>query len=270
MKHLPDGFKILIKSLQIVSLSVMIYLVLALFLGATPESIKKVLTDGSTLSAIKISIITMLISMSCITIIGILLAYSLRHKKNRKSMVLHGLIIAPILLPPTVVGLTLLQGFGRNSMISHWLFGGKLGLAFSPAAIVITQIFVGLPYFYQMTRRAFEEVDRCYIEAASVNGANGFQILRHILLPMSQTSIMAGILLSGLRGLAEFGATMMFAGNMEGRTQTVTLRIYQLYQSEPSMAMALALCQMVLILLPYLLVVRKFGTGDLVTNGPQK
>lgn len=239
------------------ALSVLIYLLTGLFQPMQVDKIQSVLLNMDTLQAILISITSIIISMVIVSSLGTLLAYKMMKKQGRLYDVINVIITLPLILPPTVAGLVLLQGFGRNSLLNQYFFGGTAQIPFNFIAIVLAQVYVTLPYFYQITLNAFDEVDNNCIEAARVCGADRAVMLGRILIPISQKSMMAGLFLSALRGLSEFGATIMFAGNMVGKTQTITTRIYQLYQTDIESAFILAGFQLVLFVIPYLMIVRR-------------
>lgn len=239
----------------------MFYLFSGLFRTVDQGLMTSILVDQGTLASMVVSMFSIVVSMMIVAIIGTLLAYKLARKKGRFYEWLNGLIILPLLLPPTVAGLVLLQGFGRYSIFSQMFFGGQLNITFNFVAIIITQVYVTMPFFYQMTLNAFEDIDITYIEAAKVCGADQWVILKHILIPMSGRAMGAGIFMSALRGLSEFGATIMFAGNMAGKTQTMTTRIYQLYQTDMNAALGLASFQLCLFLIPYLLFIKQRKKG---------
>ncbi len=241
----------------IVSAVIMLYIISGLFRPLHAQQLLGVILEKETVTSMVISLSSILVSMVAVASIGTFLAYKLHNKKGRLYEWLHGLILFPLLLPPTVAGLVLLQGFGRNGLLSYVLFGQNLHIAFSFMAIVLTQVYVTLPFFYQMTRNAFEDIEGSCIEAASVAGAPPYIILKDIMIPISIRSMGAGLFMSALRGLSEFGATIMFAGNLVGKTQTMTTRIYQLYQSDMNAALVLAGFQLCLFLVPYYLFIRK-------------
>ncbi len=243
------------------TLLVMIYLVSGLFRPFYSNSGLLEVFSSDTLTSILVSALSIIISISIVVVSGTLLAFKMHKKNGQAYEIFHGLIMLPLLLPPTVAGLVLLQGFGSNSWFSHFFFGGKLSVAFHFAGIVVTQVFITLPYFYQMMLNGFEQVEDAYEEEAQVAGADSFTILRAVLIPMTKKNMLAGIFLCGLRGLSEFGATIMFAGNMVGKTQTMTTRIYQLYQMDVEAAFSLAALQVILFILPFAFFIKKQKEG---------
>lgn len=250
------------KSLSILVLGlivIMLYLFSGLFRPINLDNMTHIISQQDTLEAIVISLLSIMLSMIVVGVVGTFLAYKMSRKNGKLYKFINGLIILPLLLPPTVAGLVLLQGFGRHSFLSSLFFNGELNVTFNFIGIIVTQVYVTLPFFYQMTLNAFDDVDISYLEAAKVCGADQVMLLFKILIPMSLKSMGAGIFLSALRGLSEFGATIMFAGNMAGKTQTMTTRIYQLYQTDINAAFILAAFQLCIFLIPYYLFIGKRG-----------
>ena len=249
-------------SILVLLVLIMFYLFTGLFRTVDVPTLSSIIVSQGTAEAVAISLISIIVSMGVVGFSGTLLAYKMCRRKGRLYEWLNGLIILPLLLPPTVAGLVLLQGFGRYSVFSQLLFHGELNVTFNFVAIIVTQVYVTMPFFYQMTLNAFEDIDVTYIEAAKVYGADQWVLLKDIMIPMSLRSMGAGLFMSALRGLSEFGATIMFAGNMAGKTQTMTTRIYQLYQTDMNAALALASFQLCLFLIPYFLFIRQRKMSD--------
>lgn len=161
---------------------------------------------------------------------GIILAYKVARLKRYKGPV-DALIILPMVLPPTVVGFFLLLIFGKRSPIGQFLLQFDVSLAFTWQAAVIAAVTVSLPLMYRATRGAFESLDADIINAARTLGVSERRIFWRIVLPNARHGIMAGLVLSFTRTLGEFGATMMFAGNVPGVTQTMSTAIYSAVQA---------------------------------------
>ncbi len=163
-----------------------------------------------------------------IVIVGLPLALLLARRQFRGKLLLETLLNLPLVLPPTVVGYYLLLTLGRGSPIYTSL---RLDLLFTWQAAAIAAMVVGLPLMVQTARAAFEDVD-CEVEAAArLDGAVSWQVWWYITLPLAQRGILAGLILSSARALGEFGATLMVAGNIPGRTQTMPLAIYDAIQA---------------------------------------
>ncbi|MDL1900982.1 molybdate ABC transporter permease subunit [Anaerolineae bacterium CFX9] len=163
-----------------------------------------------------------------ILIIGLALALLLARVSFRGKLLLETIIYLPLVLPPTVVGYYLLFVLGRGSFLVERL---NLNLLFTWQAAAIASMIVGLPLMVQTARAAFEEVEPDQEEAARVDGAAEWQVWWYITLPIARRGILAGLILSTARALGEFGATLMVAGNIPGRTQTLPLAIYDAVQA---------------------------------------
>ncbi len=167
-------------------------------------------------------------AMLGILIIGLGLALLLVRVPFRGKLLLETVINLPLVLPPTVVGYYLLFVLGRGSFLRETL---AIDWLFSWQAAAIAAMVVGLPLMVQTARAAFEEVEPDMEGAARVDGAAEWQVWWYITLPMARRGIMAGLILSSARALGEFGATLMVAGNIPGRTQTLPLAIYDAVQA---------------------------------------
>jgi len=162
--------------------------------------------------------------------LGIFLAYEVVRMKKFKNLA-DAIIILPIVLPPTVVGFFLILFFGKKSLIGKILLQFDINLVFSWEAAVMSAVVVSLPLMYRTTRGAFESLDKNLIYAAQTLGASNKKIFLKIILPNSRFGILAGIILSFTRALGEFGSTIMFAGNIPGKTQTMSTAIYSAVQA---------------------------------------
>ena len=162
--------------------------------------------------------------------LGIGLALMVVRMKRFQGLA-DAVIPLPMVLPPTVVGFFLLLLFGKRSMIGRFLLQFDITLVFTWKAAVIAAIVVSLPLMYRTARGAFEQIDVNIINAARTLGVSDWRIFWHILLPNARAGILAGLVLSFTRALGEFGATIMFAGNIPGVTQTMSTAIYAAVQA---------------------------------------
>ncbi len=167
-------------------------------------------------------------AMIGILIIGLGLALLLARVPIRGKLFIETLITLPLVLPPTVVGYYLLLFLGRGSFLYETL---RVNILFTWQAATVAAIVVGLPLMVQSARAAFEAIEPESEEAARVDGASEWQVWWYITLPMARRGILAGLILSAARALGEFGATLMVAGNIPGRTQTLPLAIYDAVQA---------------------------------------
>jgi molybdate transport system permease protein len=163
-------------------------------------------------------------STGLVVVFGVLFGRLMARRRFRGRSVAETLLMLPMVMPPTVVGFGLLLLLGRSGL-SGWLPPGET-LLFSWYAAVIASAVVSFPLMYQAAKTGFEMVDDDLEAVAKVLGANGWQVFRYVALPLSWPALLSGVLLSFARGLGEFGATLMVAGNIPGRTQTLPLGIY--------------------------------------------
>lgn len=164
--------------------------------------------------------------------LGIALAYGVLQIRSRLAgTIADAVITLPLVLPPTVVGFFLLLFLGKRSAIGSALLLIDLSLVFTWRAAVIAAVIVSLPLMYRTARGAFEAIDRNMIHAAQTLSVSNWRIFWRIILPNARHGILAGLVLSFARALGEFGATIMFAGNIPGRTQTMSTAIYAAVQA---------------------------------------
>ncbi len=161
-----------------------------------------------------------------VVVAGILSAYGLLNYRGRWRSLIDGVLLAPLVLPPTVVGFLLLILFGRQGPLGQILDGFGITIVFSWWATVIAATVVAFPLMYRTTLGAFQQIDTNVLNAARTLGASEWEVFLFIVLPQAKPGILAATTLSFARGLGEFGATLMLAGNLPGRTQTIPLAIY--------------------------------------------
>lgn len=212
----------------------------ALVAGAEPARLLANLGDPAVASAIRISLTTTLVSLALSVVAGTPLAYLLGRRRFRGRGALDTLIDLPMVLPPSVAGIALLLAFGRRGLFGQFLDDAGVSIAFTSVAVVLAQTFVAAPLFVKSAAAGFGEVDRDLEQAAQVDGATGAQTFWHITLPLSRTALITGATMSWARALGEFGATIIFAGNVIGRTQTMPLAIYIGLEGDLSAAVTLS------------------------------
>ena len=161
--------------------------------------------------------------------------------------VLRAMVVLPIVLPPVVGGIGLLTALGRSGVAGQWLYEGLgIQLTFTIWGAIIAATFVSMPLVVLATEAGLHSLDRRYEMAATTLGASQGLAMRRVVLPMLMPSIVAGAVLCWARALGEFGATITFAGNLEGRTQTLPLAVYQARQTDPGGAIFLSLILVVI------------------------
>lgn len=156
------------------------------------------------------------------------LGWLLARGRFRGKAVVSALVLTPLVLPPVVTGLLLLRLFGRGAPLGAWLDAMGWPVPFTLTGAVLAAGVVGLPVYVMSVRAALEAVDPRYEEVAMTLGASPWQTFRRVTLPLALPGIAAGVVLAVARGLGEFGATAVLAGNMEGRTRTIALAVYAL------------------------------------------
>ncbi len=182
------------------------------------------------LSPIILSFYVAVIAMFFSVLVGTLLAYFV-FKNNKFNGIFDAVITLPMVLPPTVIGFFLLIIFGKNSPLGALLSEFDISVIFTPTAAVISAFIVALPLAYRNILTSFTAIDRDIILSARTLGLSEKTIFFKIILPMSNRAIVAAGILSFARAMGEFGATIMVAGNIPGKTQTVSIRIYSLIQA---------------------------------------
>jgi molybdate transport system permease protein len=180
--------------------------------------------------AIRLSFSTTTISLLLILLLGTPLAYILARRSFPARRLVNVLVQLPIVLPPAVAGLALLITFGRRGVLGPALDSLGIRIIFSRSAVILAQMFVAMPFYVRSAQVGFRMVDREIEEAALVDGATPWWRFVYVTLPLSSRALISGALLSWARALGEFGATILFAGNLPGRTQTMPLLIYSAFE----------------------------------------
>jgi molybdate transport system permease protein len=157
---------------------------------------------------------------------GTIAAYKSYRYRGRGRSLIEGILVLPLVLPPTVVGFILLMLLGKNGAIGQFLAQWNITLIFTWYAAVLAAAVIAFPLIYRAALGAFEQVDRVLLDAARVEGASEWAVFWYIALPLALPGIIAGTVLAFARALGEFGATLMLAGNIPGQTQTVPMAIY--------------------------------------------
>jgi molybdate transport system permease protein len=213
------------------------------------------------LDALLLSLVTTAISVAMTVAFGTPLAFILARRRFRGSGLIEAVVDLPIVLPPSVAGLALLLLFGRRGFLGGPLDALGLAIPFTTVAVIIAQTFVAAPFFIRSARAGFAAVDRDLEDAARVDGAGERQVLRWIIVPLAAPALAAGLVMSWARALGEFGATIMFAGSVAGRTQTLPLVVYGEFQNGELDASIAAAAILVLAAFGVLVAVRVLRWG---------
>jgi molybdate transport system permease protein len=191
--------------------------------------------------AVKLSLLTTLISLVCVTVPGTALAWMLVSRPGRVSRAVESLFQLPVVIPPAVAGVAMLVVFGRRGLLGPSLSGIGIELPFTTAAVVLAETFVSAPFYLHAAIAAFRRVDPDLLVVSRTLGASRAATFARLALPLSLPGLLGGAALSWARSLGEFGATLMFAGNLTGRTQTLPLAIYTVLETDLGAAQALSL-----------------------------
>jgi molybdate transport system permease protein len=208
--------------------------------GAAP-SVVEYLADPQVQHALRLSLQTSTATIGLAILCGTPLAYALARWDFFGRRAIEALIDLTLVLPPAVAGIALLMAFGRRGLLGPTLEFAGITLPFTVSAVVLAQLFVAAPFFVRAARLAFEAISPQIEEAAAILGASPWQRFRLIMLPTAQRGLLAGLALCWTRALSEFGATILFAGNMPGRTQTMPLAIYLGLERDLDVALALSI-----------------------------
>ena len=207
-------------------------------------------------SPLKLSVEIAFVAGIIVIVAGILLGKLMAKRNFRGKLLLETVMLLPLVLPPTVIGFLLIIIFGKNSIFGEfvqWLFDQPI--MFTWWAAVIASTVVAFPLMYQSAKTGFESVDEDIENAARIDGANEWQIFFYVSIPLALKAIVSGGILSFTRALGEFGATLMFAGNIPGKTQTMPLAIYMAIDSgKMSLAWSWVICMIVISFIMLLIV----------------
>ena len=198
------------------------------------------LADPAIGAAIRLSLVTSVVSTLLVIVLGTPLAYVLARRRFPGKGLVQLVVDLPIVLPPMVAGIALLMAFGRQGWLGAPLSVLGISIPFTVVAVVIAQAFVAGPFFVRSATVGFAAVDRSVREAAAVEGASELEIFRRIEVPLAARPIASGVILAWARAVGEFGATIFFAGNREGITQTMPLLIFVGFETEIEVAIALS------------------------------
>jgi molybdate transport system permease protein len=217
------------------------------------------ISSNAVLEALRVSAWTTATTLFITVLFGTPVAYLLARFEFFGKQFLDAALDLPLVLPPVVAGLGLLLTFGRNGILGSGLEIAGVQLAFSPAAVVMAQLFVAAPYYIRTVRAGLMQLDSDFENAARVDGANESIVLQKITLPLLKPALLEGIVLTWTRALGEFGATILFAGSLEGSTRTMTLAVYGALESDFSAALVLSgLMSAIAFLVLFVLRLRSF------------
>lgn len=238
--------------------------ILALFLQTSPRDFVLGLQEPSVWPALRLSMITTLLALLIVVSLGTPLAWVIaapttpspsqagrlvtQPRRSITALLELGLQV-PMVIPPAVAGVALLLAFGRRGIWGQWLAAHSVTLSFTTAAVVMAQVFVSAPYYVQSATSAFRLLDPKLLWVARSFGASPLTVFLQVAVPISARALIAGAAMSWARALGEFGATLMFAGNLQNQTQTLPLAIYAALESDVRAAKSLSILLVLVALL---------------------
>lgn len=214
----------------------------ALLVRAPWTSLGDILAGPEVAAALRLSLVCATLATLVSVVVGVPLAWFLARSRSRLVPLVRALVTVPLVLPPVVAGVALLMALGRTGVVGRLLDQWTgITLPFTTAGVVVAETFVAMPFLVISVEGAFRAADRGLEQAARTLGAAPLTVFRRVTLPLTVPALLSGALLSWARALGEFGATITFAGNFPGRTQTMPLAVYLALESDPDAAIALSL-----------------------------
>lgn len=234
----------------VLALAYLVIPMLGMIIRAPWSDAVEVLASSQTLQALRLSLVTASIATVITVLFGVPLAWLMARPGRRGSGLLRALVTVPLVLPPVVGGVALFTAFGRTGLLGRplYLLTG-FSFPFTPYAVIMAQVFVALPFLVLSVEGSLRGMDRRYEEAAATLGAGPLTVFRRVTLPLVGPGVAAGAVLSWARALGEFGATITFAGNFPGRTQTMPLQVYLALETDPGSALLLSVLLLVVSVL---------------------
>ena len=215
--------------------------IISLFVKTSPDSFLRSLDAPFVLDALRLSIITSVATTLIVIIFGTPVAFvNARYRYPGKELI-DTIIDLPVVIPPAVAGIALLMAFGRRGVLGQYLNLFDVTIAFTTIAVIMAQVFVASPFYIRQARTSFEDVDRSYEHAARTLGATPLRTFFLVTVPIALNGLISGAIMTWARALGEFGATIMFAGNFQGVTQTMPLAIYTAMQGDLDASLILSI-----------------------------
>lgn len=238
MKPTQSKLLIALATLAVLILSLPIF---ALFTRIELDQFFSSITSQPAQDALKVSLTTSVVAAFFCALLGIPVAWLLNQTKSKFSNSLRAVILSPLVMPPTVAGIALLALLGRNGLIGQPLFATTgINLAFTPIAVIIAGIFVGLPFTVLLAESAFSAISKEQLLAAQTDGATPWQLFRQVALPQARTGLINATLMAWARAFGEFGATLMFAGSIPALTRTLPMQVYTGLETNPQIAYSIS------------------------------
>jgi molybdate transport system permease protein len=236
--------------------------ILAVFANVSPGRLLEALGEEASREALLLSLRTTLIALVVVIVVGTPTAYLLAARDFRGRSAVLTLIELPLVMPPAVAGIALLAAFGPHGILGGAVSSLGIELVFETAGVVVALIFVSAPFFLRQAIAAFTAVDGRLLDAARTLGAGPFRAFATIAVPSARGGLASGIALSWGRALGEFGATLLFAGSLQGVTRTAPLAIFSDFAEPGGFVAALALSAVLILVAAALLLGVKLLAGE--------
>jgi molybdate transport system permease protein len=237
--------------------------VIGLVTQAPWGSFGTLLSDPVTRDALRISAVSSLVATAICIVLGTPLAWLLARNALPGTRFIRALVVVPLLLPPVVAGVSLLTAFGRRGFAGSFLYDNfGIQFPFTTTGVVLAEAFVAMPFLIITVEAGFRGMRKEYEEVAATLGASSWQTFRHVTLPLVAPALLSGVVLCWARAVGEFGATIGFAGNFPGVTQTMPLAIYSQLEIDRSLAIGLSTILLIVCLVILVLLRRTYLRGD--------
>jgi molybdate transport system permease protein len=266
--RLRSGFGLLALAAATVALAFLVLPVVAIFADVSPGRLLDALGESSAREALWLSLRTTLIAIAIVVAVGTPAAYLLGLRRFRGRSLVLTAIELPLVMPPAVAGIALLAALGPNGILGGWVEGSGLELVFETAGVVVALVFVSAPFFLRQAIAAFAGLDPRLLEAARTLGAGPFRVFATVAVPSARPGLASGLALAWGRALGEFGATLLFAGSLEGVTQTAPLAIFSDFSRPGGFDAALALSAVLIAVSALILVGVKLLGADRPIENP--
>lgn len=254
----------------VVALAFLLVPVLAVFANVGPGELLEALGEVEAREALWLSLRTTLLALAIVVAVGTPAAYLIASREFRGRALVLTAIELPLVMPPAVAGIALLAAFGPRGILGPAISGAGIELVFQTAGVVVALIFVSAPFFLRQAIASFAAIDGRQLEAARTLGAGPFRAFVTVALPSARTGLASGLALAWGRALGEFGATLLFAGSLQGVTQTAPLAIFADFSRPDGFVSALALSGVLILVSAALLLGVKLLGGERALEGAQR
>lgn len=260
--RLSSAFGLLALAAATLAVGFLVVPVVAIFADVSPAQLVAALGEESAREALWLSLRTTLFAIVLVIVVGTPAAYLLALRRFRGRALVLTAIELPLVMPPAVAGIALLAAFGPRGVLGGAVEDAGLELVFQTAGVVVALVFVSAPFFLRQAIAAFGAVDGRQLEAARTLGAGPFRTFASVAVPNARPGLAAGLALAWGRALGEFGATLLFAGSLEGVTQTAPLAIFAAFSRPDGYVAALALSAVLILVAAALLIGVKLFAGE--------